>query len=237
MENWHGWVFVHALNDIERRAGELRRRTSARWRVSSRRTRRRALEFGGAHSYEVAANWKVITENYHECYHCPLIHPELCQVTPPGSGENYDLPGAWVGGWMDLRDGMADDVDHRRVRRASDRGASTRRRVVYLGLFPNLLISPHPDYVMTHRHGAAGPGPHLGRVLLVLPGRERRRPVVRGRVLGHHQPAGLVRVRVGAARTASPHFRPGPFGPNEDAVHHFVTMVGARLPRTPLHEV
>ena len=59
------------------------------------------------HTYEVAANWKVIAENYHECYHCPLIHPELCQVTPPDSGDNYDLPGAWVGGSMFLRDGMA----------------------------------------------------------------------------------------------------------------------------------
>ena len=46
------------------------------------------------HTYEVAANWKVIAENYHECYHCPLIHPELCQVSPPTSGDNYDLRAA-----------------------------------------------------------------------------------------------------------------------------------------------
>ena len=66
-----------------------------------------SLVVADRHTYEVAANWKVIAENYHECYHCPLIHPELCQVSPPDSGENYDLPGAWVGGSMDLRDGMA----------------------------------------------------------------------------------------------------------------------------------
>ena len=92
----------------------------------------------------------MITENYHECYHCPLIHPELCQVSPPDSGENYDLPGAWVGGWMELRDGMAT---------MSVTGESAGRpipgvppdRVEYLGLFPDLLISLHPDYVMTHR--------------------------------------------------------------------------------------
>jgi Rieske 2Fe-2S family protein len=28
-------------------------------------------------SYDVAANWKVIHENYQECLHCPWIHPEL----------------------------------------------------------------------------------------------------------------------------------------------------------------
>ena len=61
----------------------------------------------GQHDYEVASNWKILTENYHECYHCPSIHPELCKVSPPKSGENYSAPGTWVGGWMDLRDGMA----------------------------------------------------------------------------------------------------------------------------------
>ena len=35
----------------------------------------------------------------------PLIHPELCRVSPPTSGSNFQVPGAWVGGSMDLRDG------------------------------------------------------------------------------------------------------------------------------------
>lgn len=33
-------------------------------------------------TYEVAANWKVILENYNECYHCGTVHPELCKVVP-----------------------------------------------------------------------------------------------------------------------------------------------------------
>ena len=69
-----------------------------------------ALVLADRHTYEVAANWKVIAENYHECYHCPLIHPELCEVTPPDSGVNYRLPGAWIGGSMDLREGTSTDV-------------------------------------------------------------------------------------------------------------------------------
>ena len=84
---------------FERHLGELARML-APYDIGS-------LVVADRHTYEVAANWKVIAENYHECYHCPLIHPELCQVTPPDSGENYDLPGAWIGGGMDLRDGMA----------------------------------------------------------------------------------------------------------------------------------
>lgn len=50
------------------------------------------------HSYEIAANWKLVAENYHECYHCTTIHPELCQVTPPDSGEDIAPTGLWCGG-------------------------------------------------------------------------------------------------------------------------------------------
>ena len=54
----------------------------------------------GQHDYEVASNWKILTENYHECYHCPQIHPELCKVSPPKSGENYSAPGPGsAAGW------------------------------------------------------------------------------------------------------------------------------------------
>ena len=109
-----------------------------------------ALVLADRHTYEVAANWKVIAENYHECYHCPLIHPELCQVSPPTSGDNYDLPGAWVGGSMDLRDGMA-TMSLTGELAATPLPGVDPTRVEYLHLLPNLLVSAHPDYVMTHR--------------------------------------------------------------------------------------
>src|SRR5262249_25299071 len=31
---------------------------------------------------EVAANWKLLIENYNECLHCPTVHPELVRVVP-----------------------------------------------------------------------------------------------------------------------------------------------------------
>ena len=40
------------------------------------------LRIGHTIRYEVAANWKVICENYNECYHCAGVHPELCAVVP-----------------------------------------------------------------------------------------------------------------------------------------------------------
>ena len=55
-----------------------------RYPLADLRTARRIV-------YEVAANWKVILENYNECYHCAGVHPELCDVVPAfkkqGGGE------------------------------------------------------------------------------------------------------------------------------------------------------
>jgi Rieske 2Fe-2S family protein len=110
------------------------------------------LVIAASHSYDAAVNWKVLTENYHECYHCSTIHPELCSVSPPHSGTNYPASGAWIGGWMSLRDGaetMSLDGSSGGV---ALRGLSAdeRRTVAYVGIFPNVLLSLHPDYVMTH---------------------------------------------------------------------------------------
>jgi glycine betaine catabolism A len=40
------------------------------------------LRIGHTIRYQVAANWKVICENYNECYHCAGVHPELCALVP-----------------------------------------------------------------------------------------------------------------------------------------------------------
>jgi phenylpropionate dioxygenase-like ring-hydroxylating dioxygenase large terminal subunit len=111
------------------------------------------LVVGARHSYVVEANWKFVHENYQECYHCSEIHPELCRVTPPDSGYSYDMGGLFVAGPMDLRpDAETMSLDGRSGT-APLRGLSGRqlREVGYIGLFPNLLISPHPDYVLTHK--------------------------------------------------------------------------------------
>ena len=30
--------------------------------------------------YDIAANWKIIIENFNECYHCPIAHPAFSEV-------------------------------------------------------------------------------------------------------------------------------------------------------------
>ncbi len=111
------------------------------------------LVTAATHSYLVEANWKVIVENYNECYHCSTIHPELCEVTPPESGFDHQPTGMWLGGTMDLKPHavtMSLDGQSQGVNFSGVSAAGLERQVWYLTVFPNLLLSMHPDYVMTH---------------------------------------------------------------------------------------
>jgi Rieske 2Fe-2S family protein len=234
VKRWHGWVFVHAATPLahadpssfEDHLGALAKIVEPYSPEGLVRLAR--------HSYEVAANWKVITENYHECYHCPLIHPELCQVSPPDSGQNYDLPGAWVGGWMSLRDGMTT---------MSVTGESAGRpiagvpagRIEYLGLFPDLLISLHPDYLMTHRLLPLAPDRTMIECSWYFPGDDIDPTyAVEFWDLTNRQDWGACEsVQRGLT---SPHFKPGPFAPAEDAVHRFVGLIARAYLGAPVTE-
>ena len=39
-----------------------------------------ALRFHSHHEWPIAANWKVVMENFLECYHCPTAHPGFSKV-------------------------------------------------------------------------------------------------------------------------------------------------------------
>ena len=225
--SWGGWLFGHAVHPVgddqvppfEEHLGELARLVAP--------YAPEGLVVGDRHTYEVAANWKVVAENYHECYHCPLIHPELCQVSPPDSGDNYVLPGAWVGGSMVLRDGMSTmSLDGRLA--GTPLPAADPTRVEYLHLLPNLLISAHPDYVMTHRLVPLAPDrTWIECSWLALPAADGGTPDVASAVefwdiTNRQDWRACESVQRGLA---SPHFSPGPFAPNEDAVAQLVALV------------
>ncbi|WP_298821320.1 aromatic ring-hydroxylating oxygenase subunit alpha [Chloroflexus sp.] len=109
------------------------------------------LQRGAQIVYEVAANWKLIVANYSECYHCPLIHPELVAVSPWQSGRNDLTSGPFLGGYMDLTHESMTLDGHTRRPPLPGLDPVDRRRVYYYSIFPNLLLSLHPDYVMAHR--------------------------------------------------------------------------------------
>jgi Rieske 2Fe-2S family protein len=197
---WHGWIFVNATGtapSFDRYVGALDGIVAPYAPAS--------LVVGATHTYDIAANWKIIVENYHECYHCPLIHPELCQVSPPNSGANYDLPGAWIGGEMALR-------EHAETMSLS-------------GLFPNLLVSAHPDYVMTHRLTPLSPGRTRVECSWLFPaGVDTTAYAVDFWDVTNREDWGACEsVQRGVS---NPHFRPGPLAAKEDAVYQWVTLLG-----------
>lgn len=102
---WGGFVFVNLEGQVAGADRSLQSQLSA---ASSRLARYplAALQRGARRLYSVRANWKVLAENYNECYHCGPIHPELCELVPAfkshgGASLDWDrgIPhrqGAWT---------------------------------------------------------------------------------------------------------------------------------------------
>jgi len=77
-EVWGGFFF---LNLTPKQAPDF----DASISMFAERYRRYPLEkliTGKVITYTVDANWKVLCENYNECYHCGPVHPELCELVP-----------------------------------------------------------------------------------------------------------------------------------------------------------
>src|SRR6478609_8805689 len=100
--------------------------------------------------YDVDANWKAIAENYSECLHCPGVHPELNRLSHYLGGEAIDGRGLWCGGSMTLADGVATMSTDGAAHARSAIAGVDERSILYFLIFPNTLVSLHPDYVMLH---------------------------------------------------------------------------------------
>src|SRR5512132_556987 len=146
-DTWDGHVFLSLSADappLAEQLGDLPARF-APWRMAELRLGRRI-------TYDVRANWKLIIQNYNECLHCPNLHPALNRLSHYLSGENEPLRATYMGGRMDLRPGVETLSIDGTCRRAFLPGLSAEdvRRVYYYAIFPNMLLSLHPDYMMVH---------------------------------------------------------------------------------------
>jgi len=233
---WHGLLFVDASAGAGPFADHVRGLEDL---VAPYEPER--LRTACRHDYVVESNWKVLSENYQECYHCGMIHPQLCRVSPPNSGANYPPgAGAWVGGWMALADGAEtmslDGTTSGTPLRRLDPQA--RRRVIYVVIFPNVLLSLHPDYVMTHVLTPLAAG--RTRVVcgwafapedLDRPGFDPSYAVDFWDITNRQDWAACESVQRGLSSTRHP---PGPLSPREDGVYHYVTMVARGYRGLPL---
>jgi Rieske 2Fe-2S family protein len=153
---WGGFVFVHlafgggdAQASLHEQLGPARERV-ARYPLAELRT---------AHSirYDVAANWKVLLENYNECYHCAGVHPELCRIVPAfrrRGGSGLD----WQNG-IPHRDGATTFTQDGTTTRAPFASLDEYERVRHKGelLYPNMLLSLSADHVAAFTVWPIGP--------------------------------------------------------------------------------
>jgi glycine betaine catabolism A len=143
---WEGFVFVNLEGDVpfESAFAPLIGRF-ARWNIG-------ALHTARSITYELACNWKLVFLNYSECYHCPLVHPQLDKLSPSDSGRNDLAEGPFLGGYSEMRQpGTSLTTTGRSSRPPLGKvDGADLDRVYYYTIFPSLLLSLHPDYVMVH---------------------------------------------------------------------------------------
>jgi Rieske 2Fe-2S family protein len=110
-----------------------------------------SLEVGRRITYDVRANWKLIVENFMECYHCATIHPELTQVLPEFAGgyaaQYYVGHGAeFAAGAQGFTvDGSAG------LDRIPGVGAEHDRKYYAVTVRPQVFVNLVPDHVIFHR--------------------------------------------------------------------------------------
>ena len=145
---WEGFVFVNLAADAEPFASAYAP-LAGKWA----RYQLRSLVRLGQADYDVHANWKLIVQNYSECYHCAPVHPGLVKLSPPTSGGNDLTEGPFLGGYMDVTEpgGSLTLSGRACAPTVGSLAPADLQRVHYYTLFPNVLLSLHHDYVMVHR--------------------------------------------------------------------------------------
>jgi len=96
--------------------------------------------------YELNANWKLILENYNECYHCPGVHPELTAIVP-AFRERGGIDLDWEAG-IPHREGAVTYTMDGTTTRAPFPGLSEDEKVRHKGelIYPNLMLSVSCDH-------------------------------------------------------------------------------------------
>jgi Rieske 2Fe-2S family protein len=156
-ETWGGFVF---LNLSPATAPEFADQVSASAQLFQRYPLA-DLRIGKSIHYEVAANWKVLCENYNECYHCGPVHPELCQLVPAfkqEGGAGLD----WERG-IPHREGAVTFTATGTTSRRSFPGLDEDEQVRHKGdlIYPNLFLSAACDHIAVFLLHAKGAG-HTG---------------------------------------------------------------------------
>ena len=153
VREWQGYVWVcladeppsfedTVVADVRTRLGDIE---------SIDRYGTESLALGRRIVYDVAANWKLIVENFMECYHCATIHPELTEVLPEfanGYAAQY-----FVGHGAEFGEGVEGfTVDGSAgLQPIPTIDPSQDRRYYAVTIRPQVFVNLVPDHVIWHR--------------------------------------------------------------------------------------
>lgn len=160
VEEWEGLLWVSLADHPAPLRDQIRPQIEARLGDYAKfeRYHLAGLKVGGRREYDVAANWKLIYENFQECYHCGTIHPELVETIP-----QFRSPAMGTGGYdpsgYPIAEGLAS---------FSLTGNTVLPRLphllpeddrLYYGMVvrPNCFISLVNDHVIVHRFEPVAP--------------------------------------------------------------------------------
>jgi Rieske 2Fe-2S family protein len=159
LEVWEGLIWLCLAETPAPLAEQLDAPILARFGERARFDRYRLgdLKVGRTIEYDVQANWKIVVENFMECYHCGPVHPEFCRLLPDfRSGQSYQNQ-------VGVGTAFADEIDAFTVtgqgRRARLPGLLPEDDRLYYGLtlLPNVLLSLLPDHIIMHTARPEGP--------------------------------------------------------------------------------
>lgn len=144
VDTWDGHIFVH-LGDRPRPLSDQLAGLPDKFRPWGMDQ----LRLVERKTYDLRANWKLVIQNYSECLHCPIAHPQLQKYSHFMSGENEPAQPTYLGGYMTLQPGVK-TLSLGSADRPAFPGLSEddARRVYYYAVLPNLLLNLHPDYMM-----------------------------------------------------------------------------------------
>jgi len=106
----------------------------------------------------VQANWKVLIENYGECLHCPIVHPELVEIVPTYRNGDASDPKRVDGGVL-VTTGGTSYSRQSKARQAILPGMTEEQAhsIFGAGVFPNMMIDVAGSNVVATRLVPEGP--------------------------------------------------------------------------------
>ena len=142
LETWGGFIFINLAGEraapLAQHLGEAPERLK-RYPLAS-------LKSASRQTHEAECNWKILVENYQECYHCPGVHPELCDLVPLYRRGVVDASGSDDVAYF--REGACTFTLTGTTRRPFLSGLDDEEKKKYDGemIYPTLMLNLFPDY-------------------------------------------------------------------------------------------